>query len=299
MSERSPDGWELRGVGGVELLICTALEAVGADVAITGRRGGTSRGPYRSLNLGLHVGDDPVAVVENRRRAAAAFGARPGDLVLGAQVHGAGVAAVGDAHRGRGMASSDDALPGVDALVTDRPGPVLVSLAADCVPVALVDPAAGVLATVHAGWRGVAAGVVEAALRRMGELGARPSRMEAGIGPAVSARTYQVGDEVAAAVRRHLARGGAGGSGDASDDPVATGAPEYPDDPATRVLVADGPGHWLLDMSSVVRHILHREGVAAEAVHMAATSTGSAGPFFSDREVRPCGRFGLLARLRP
>lgn len=275
MTVRGPDTWELRGVGGIELLVCAPLEALGVDAAVTGRRGGVSQGPYRSLNLGLHVGDDPVAVVENRRRAAGAFGARPRDLVVAAQVHGAGVAAVTDADRGRGAVSLDDALPGVDSLVTDRPGPVLVTLAADCLPLVLVDPAAGVLAAVHAGWRGLAAGVVESAVQAMAALGARPDRMVAGIGPAVAARTYQVSDEVAIAVRRRM------------------------DDAGDGVLAPDGPGHWLLDLPSAAHELLARAGVPTEAVHVAATATGAGGPFFSDREARPCGRFGLFARLRP
>lgn len=270
------DGWELRGVGGLDLLVCAPLEAVGVDAAVTGRRGGLSQGSYRSLNLGLHVGDDPAAVRENRRRAARAFGTRLEDLVLAVQVHGATAVAVTQADRGRGSEVMDDAVGEADVLVTDRPGPVLVTLAADCAPVVLVDPAAGVLATAHAGWRGVAAGVVTSALDAMGSFGARPERVVAGIGPTVSARTYQVGDEVAAAVRRALG----------------------PADHEDHVLVPDGPGHWLLDLPTTVRLLLHRAGVPPEAVHAAAATTGAGGPFFSDREVRPCGRFGLLSRLR-
>lgn len=270
---RAADPWQLRAIGGMELLVCPALDAAGVDAAVTGRSGGVSTGPYRSLNLGLHVGDDPVAVRENRRRAAASLGARLDDLVLAQQVHGSSVALVTEGDKGRGAASEEGVGP-FDALVTDRPGPVLVVLVADCVPIVLVEPAAGVLATVHAGWRGTAAGVVEAAIEAMAALGARPARMVVGMGPAVSGRTYQVGDEVAAAVGRRL-RGAVDG-----------------------LLWPDGPGHWLLDMSAVVRQLLVQAGVPSGSLHATAATTGGGGPFFSDRETRPCGRFGLLARLR-
>lgn len=275
LAARPPaDPWELRGVGGMDLLVCPVLEALGVDVVVTGRSGGVSTGPYRSLNLALHVGDDTDAVTENRRRAVTAIGARLDDLVMGRQVHGAAVAVVTEVDRGRGAASAEDTVGEVDALVTDRPGPVLAVLAADCVPVVLCEPAAGVLATFHAGWRGTAAGVVEATVAAMGRLGARPARIVAGVGPAVSARAYQVGDEVASAVRDRL--------GEAT--PTA--------------LTPDGPGHWLLDLPRAVRRLLGDAGVPGEAVHATTTTTGSGGPFFSDRQVRPCGRFALLARLR-
>ncbi|MGH9083330.1 MAG: polyphenol oxidase family protein [Acidimicrobiales bacterium] len=267
--------WALRDAGGAEVLGCPELEGLGLDLAVTTRSGGVSVGPYRSLNLGLHVGDDPLAVVENRRRAAAVLGATLDDLVLGAQVHGSAAAVVGDADRGRGARSLVDAVDGADILVTDRPGPVLAVLVADCAPIVLFDPAAGVVATVHAGWRGTAAGAVPSALRAMAGLGARPEQTVAGIGPAIPAPAYQVGPEVAAGFRRRLGQSAGG------------------------VLAGDGPGRWRCDLVSANRLLLERAGIRPENVHVAAAATGPDGPFFSDRAARPCGRFALLARLRP
>jgi YfiH family protein len=262
--------------GGLPVLRWPAISAAGVDAVVTTRRGGVSTVPYRSLNLALHVGDDPEAVAENRRRAAAAVGATPADLVFGAQVHGRTATVVTSADRGRGSTDLADALPGADALVTTEPGPVLVTLVADCVPLVLIDPGAGVLATVHAGWRGTAAGVTESALAAMAKLGADPSRVLAGIGPAVSPDAYRVGDEVADALR------------DALD-----GAP------GDTVLRPSGDGGWLADLCEANRRALIRAGVAPERISLAGAATGEPGPFFSDRAVRPCGRFGLLARLRP
>ncbi|MGH8971405.1 MAG: peptidoglycan editing factor PgeF [Actinomycetes bacterium] len=169
-----------------------------ARFAVTNRDGGSSARPYDTLNLGDHVGDDPAAVEQNRRRVAAAVGFGPADLVLMRQVHGRDVAVV-DGPPGPG----DDA-PEADALVTTRRGLVLTVLVADCTPVLLASPHADVVGVVHAGRRGLAAGVVPAAVDAMRTLGARPSGVVAHIGPGVCGRCYEVSptvqSEVAAAV---------------------------------------------------------------------------------------------------
>ncbi|WP_433478456.1 peptidoglycan editing factor PgeF [Spirillospora sp. CA-142024] len=166
----------------------------GVGAGFTGRAGGVSRPPYDSLNLGGAVGDDPAAVLDNRRRAAAALGADPERTVFMRQVHGADVAFV----------TSPD-LPGpVDAIVTTVPGLALAVLVADCAPVLLADPAAGVVGAAHSGRPGTAAGVVPALVKAMCERGADPARMTAAIGPAACGRCYEVParmrDEVAATV---------------------------------------------------------------------------------------------------
>ena len=185
---------------GLALLTWPVLDASGADAAVTARSGGVSSGPYATLNLSLSVGDDPGCVLANRRRLAAGFGASPEDFVFARQVHGAGVRVVGAADRGSGAFGLDDAIADADALVTGTPGVVLAILTADCVPIVLHDPVAGVLACVHAGWRGTVAGVSAAALAAMQALGSRPSDVIAGIGPAIAAARYQVGPDVRQAV---------------------------------------------------------------------------------------------------
>jgi YfiH family protein len=174
----------LREAGALRLLTWPALTASGADAAVTARAGGVSSGPYATLNLSLTVGDDEECVLENRRRLAAAFGARQADFVFARQVHGAGVRIVGDADRGSGSYALDDAIPDVDALVTSTPGVVLAILTADCVPIVLHDPLAGVLACVHAGWRGTVAGVCAAAVAAMQTLGSSRADIIAALGPA-------------------------------------------------------------------------------------------------------------------
>jgi polyphenol oxidase len=170
-------------------------EAVGAArFAVTDRLGGVSAGPFAELNLGGLVGDKPAHVLENRRRVAAAAG-RPADrVVFMHQVHGADVVVIDEPWPA--------GAPEVDALVTRSRGLVLAVLVADCVPVLLADPAAGVVAVVHAGRPGLVAGVVPATVAAMRDQGA--AQITARLGPSVCGGCYEVPDwmrdEVAAVV---------------------------------------------------------------------------------------------------
>ncbi|WP_406860419.1 peptidoglycan editing factor PgeF [Streptomyces sp. HUAS MG47] len=168
----------------------------GAHFAFTDRWGGVSAVPYEELNLGGAVGDDPEAVRTNRSLAAGALGLDPAQVVWMNQVHGADVAVIGPDW------APGTELPPVDALVTDRRDVALAVLTADCVPVLLADPEAGVVGAAHAGRPGMVAGVVPAAVAAMVKLGADPARITARTGPAVCGRCYEVPermrDEVAA-----------------------------------------------------------------------------------------------------
>jgi copper oxidase (laccase) domain-containing protein len=144
------DASSLTRSGELELMTWHGLG--GLDAFVTTRAGGVSTGPYESLNLSLSVGDDPRAVLENRRRAATAIGADLGDFIFIRQVHGAGVRVVGAADRGTGTLAHDQHVPEGDVLVTADPSVVLAILTADCVPIVLHDPQAGVLAR-HRGSR--------------------------------------------------------------------------------------------------------------------------------------------------
>lgn len=250
------------------------FDGLDVDVLVTTRAGGVSTGPYGSLNLGLHVGDLPDRVVENRRRAAAALGLDLGDLVFCHQTHGRDVVVVGDDDRGRGTSTVDDAVP-ADAVVTATPDLGLAVLVADCVPLVLHDPGAHVLAAVHAGWRGTVARVTEAAVDALAALGAEPARIVAGIGPAVTADRYQVGDEVAEAARECFA-------GDIDG-----------------IVRPDGRGRWTFDLWAANHRVLLDAGVHPGNVEISTVGTGPGTPFFSHRAEQPCGRFGAVARLHP
>lgn len=146
----------------------------------TDREGGVSAPPWDALNLALHVDDEPRRVLANRDLLRQAVGAE--DLVFAQQVHGDGVAVV----------DAPGTVAGVDALVTTTPGLGLVVMAADCLPVLLLDREAGVGAVAHAGRQGLLAGVLQRTVETMTSLGAEPSRTAARIGPAAGACCYEV-----------------------------------------------------------------------------------------------------------
>jgi YfiH family protein len=154
------------------------LDLPGGSVLFTTRRGGVSDGPYASLNLGLWTDDDPERVRENRERVRREAGAER--LAQGRQVHGTFVAV------------ESDAVQEADGQVTARHGVAPMVLTADCLPVALVAPEA--VGMLHAGWRGLAGGIVGEGVAALRGLGA--GRVAAAIGPGAGACCYEVGDEV-------------------------------------------------------------------------------------------------------
>ena len=156
----------------------------GAHFAFTDRRGGVSVSPYDELNLGDHVDDTSRAVRENRTRAAAELGLQPGRVVWMRQVHGSDVVVVD--------AATVSPIPDVDGIVSTERGLALAVLVADCTPVLLADPAAGVVGAAHAGRLGLLREVVPATVQRMCLLGARPDRIIAMTGPAICGSCYEV-----------------------------------------------------------------------------------------------------------
>lgn len=151
------------------------------------RRGGASSGIYSGLNCGPGSNDQREAVALNRARVAEAVGVPPERLLSLHQIHSTAVVVAGP----EGWTER----PRADAAVTDRPGVALGILTADCAPVLLHDPEAGVIGAAHAGWRGALDGVLEATLDAMEALGARIPRVRAAVGPTISQRAYEVGPE--------------------------------------------------------------------------------------------------------
>jgi hypothetical protein len=163
---------------------------------VTTRAGGHSRPPYESFNLGDRVGDDPAAVTANRRRLAGELELPPDHVIWMEQVHGR-TAAVVDGPRA-------DPLEATDAVIATEPGLAVAVLVADCVPILLADPDAGVVAAVHAGRVGSRVGVLPAALDAMRDAGARIDHVEALLGPAVCGECYEVPAAMRTDVATHL-----------------------------------------------------------------------------------------------
>jgi len=148
------------------------------------RLGGVSDGVYASLNCGLGSRDQPESIAENRARAARLLGT---DKLAGLYQKHSNTAVVAK------KPWAKDKAPEADAIVTSTPGLAVGVLTADCAPVLLCDPDARVVGAAHAGWRGALSGIVEATVEAMIELGAKPERIYAAIGPAISQGAYEVG----------------------------------------------------------------------------------------------------------
>ncbi len=152
----------------------------------TTRQGGISAAPYDTLNLGLHVGDDPVRVSRNRQSLAPFM---PSEPVWLEQVHGTSVA----------NADAADCRIQADACIARQRGSVCVVMTADCLPVLLCDEAGTVVAAAHAGWKGLAAGVIEATVKAME---VAPQKLMAWFGPAIGQHAFEVGEDVRRSLRR-------------------------------------------------------------------------------------------------
>lgn len=239
----------------------------------TERAGGVSAPPYASLNMGAHVGDDPAAVAENRRRALALLGAaelQP-KLLVPNQVHGSRVVTVSDGSARGLAAAAADIAAGADAIVCTVPGvPVLLNFA-DCAPLILAceEGARGpAFAVAHSGWKGTLARIAAAAARGLARAaGAKTSQVCAYIGPHITGADYEVSEEL---LGRFFAEFG----------PAAQGA-----------------GPRLLDLSACIRSALVDAGVPAANICDTGLSTVSQNDrFFSYRaEGGVCGRHGAIA----
>ncbi|PEQ12321.1 polyphenol oxidase [Novosphingobium sp. PC22D] len=211
----------------VDVLRARALEGVAHG--FLGRGGGVSTGAMAGLNVGHGSGDDPALIAENRRRAREAV--MPGAPLLTVyQVHSPDCVVVAAPWH-------DEARPRADALVTDRPGLLLGILTADCAPVLLADREAGVVGAAHAGWKGALGGVTDATIARMCELGARPERIAAAVGPCIAQPSYEVDDGFRA---RFLERDAACGAH----------------------FAAGAAGHWQFDLEGFVADRLAAAGIA-------------------------------------
>lgn len=215
------------------------------------RRGGVSGGLYSSLNCGYGSGDSPDNVRENRRRVAEIFGRAEPDLLTLHQIHSTEVIAVGTERW------TSPGAPKADGLVTDRPDVVLAAMAADCAPVLLADPAAGVIGAAHAGWKGALNGVAEATILAMEKLGAKRDQIRAAVGPCIGRDSYEVGPEFP--------------------------APFLAQDEGNAAFFRTAPrdGHFMFDLAGYLTHRIGLVGVAVEAT--GHDTLGAPEDFFSYR----------------
>ena len=235
---------------------------VGAAFSL--REGGVSQGSYASLNVGLHVGDDLQDVKENRRRLVEALDLPAAPRWL-SQVHGTEVLRCIADHNSDREASETEALPIADAAITTEPNVVLAIQVADCLPVLLASQDGRVLAAAHAGWRGLAAGVIEATWAAMREADPTlaPHRVHAWLGPCIGPAEFEVGPEV----RETFVAAG--------DSPEA--------------FTPNDQGRWQADLAQLARQRLMRCGIESMTGGDWCTAS-SPDVFFSHRRESRLGR---------
>lgn len=238
------------------LLIPDWPAPAGVRACVTTREGGVSQTPYDTLNLGDHVGDEPAAVAENRRRLTDEFSIQPAWLK---QVHGVAVA-----HADPGVIAE------ADASWTDTPGIACTIMTADCLPALFCDRAGTRVAAAHAGWRGLASGVLEATLD---SLSVEPQDVLVWLGPAIGPQAFEVGAEVR--------------------DAFMT---VHPQADAAFVPGAQ-PGKFMADIYALARIRLAARGV--QAVYGGGYCTVTDPRFFSYRRNPGTGRFASLVWLEP
>ena len=244
-------------VSGPDSIVPDWPAPAGIHAAFTLRRGGVSRPPFDSFNIASHVGDEPAAVAENRARLRASL-ALPAEPVWLEQVHGNRVI---DLDR---QTMRDSAGP-ADAAVTCTVGRVCAIQVADCMPVLLAATDGSVVGAAHAGWRGLAGGVLEATVRTMNR---PPAELLAWLAPAIGQAHFEVGEEVRAAFM----------AGDAG---------------AAAAFIANERGRWQCDLYGLARRKLAALGV--RSVHGGGWCTyADAARFFSYRRDGRCGRMAAL-----
>ncbi len=235
--------------------------------AVFTRLGGKSSGDFSSLNVGQEVGDDPATVQENLHLILQTLGFDCAQVATARQVHGARVAVVDANQRGTTQ-------PQTDSLISAEPGTCLLLRFADCLPLMLYDPVRSAIALVHAGWRGLVAGVVRnTVLRLQHAFACCPRDLVAGLGPTIGPCCYEVGPDLILEVKRVF------------DDP-------------SHFLVSQPPGTWHLDLPGAVRWQLRQAGVQQIEESGVCTACHT-DEFFSHRaEQGRTGRFAAVLALR-
>ncbi len=261
------------------------LEQFPLTHGVTYRYGGISEGSFDSFNMGLHVGDAPEMVEENRKRLAQVLGVDSHRLTCGEQVHGVGVTRVTQELVGRGAFSWDDSIPDSDAIHTNLVNVPLLLLVADCVPVLIYDAVHHAVAVVHAGWRGAIAHIVERTMDSMHDAyGTLPSDCYLFIGPSIGADSFEVSEEIGEQFRQ---------------DMHTLGLSQV--DQVVRYIQRDGQitATPHVDLKGYIASCVVQKGVPLEQVSVSSTDTMTTDGCYSyRRDQGRTGRMAMFAVLR-
>jgi len=259
--------WKWQKSGSLTCLTIPKWQAEGIDLGFSTRVGGISQVPYDSFNLGLHVGDDPTVVLDNRKLWLDQRGVSFSRVAVGEQVHGTNVLWVSEEDGGRGSRELESAIPATDGLVTQSTIG-LMAFFADCIPLFFYYPDLKAVGIAHAGWKGTAHKIGQKVLERFEEAGGRTENAWVAIGPGIGPCCYLVDERVAEQFRANY--------------------------PETSFLHGQDDGHYLLDLWEANKTLLLGKGVRPENIDVASICTADNPEwFFSHR--RDGGRTGRMA----
>lgn len=174
-------------------------DEAGVEHFSTTRKGGVSKGPFSSFNLGNYSDDDPLHIYENRQILSRMWYKDIGCFIIPHQTHSNKVLVIDETFKNTSPSEKIEALYGVDASVTHLKDVFLCATTADCVPILLYDKEKQIIAAIHAGWKGMVGGIIKNTIMKMREVyNSNPSHIVAAIGPSISQKNYEVGDELIA-----------------------------------------------------------------------------------------------------
>lgn len=236
---------QMNRIGRIQYVEVDFPESSCSIQGFTTRHEGVSRPPYNSLNLGMNTQDQQANVEGNRSLLARAFGVNQESLVTPRQVHGSDILVINEPNEDYSHFLSVEG----DAVITNQPNVIIGVCVADCVPILLCDPEKKVIAVVHAGWKGTAAGLVAKTVAGMrSEFGSNPSRLHAAIGPCIQKCCYEVDEPV----RKAFTQGGIDWNS------------------CTEL---SSPGKWQLDLATANHELLLNAGLPADAIQVSEQCT--------------------------
>ena len=265
--------------GYISFLTFSIFQGLPLKAAVSCRKGGVSRPPFTSLNMGLHVGDRVEDVLENRKRYCRALGLDEGLLINCRQVHGTHIEEVSEEDRGRGAFSLDTALPDTDGLITSSPDVPLTMNYADCTPLFFYDPVRKVCALSHGGWRGTAGDIAGKTVSLMVErFHSRREDILGAIGPAIGLMDFEVGKEVIDAMRPLFSRA------------------EWPS-----LFREKGNGKYLFGLAKANHYLMRKAGLLENHIEDCHISTWTHNDFFYSyrKEKGKTGRHMAVLMMEP
>ncbi|MDS1029600.1 peptidoglycan editing factor PgeF [Bacillota bacterium LX-D] len=266
-------GFKLREHGDLAYLTIPAFDETNLVThCFTTRKGGFSQEPFSSLNMALHVKDDPTAVCQNRAKICNALGIRATDLVTGEQVHGENILVITEQQKGKGALDYSSTCKAVDAFITNKRSIPLSTFYADCAPIFILDPVTPAISLAHAGWKGTVAKIgAKAMLKMQQEFGTKPEDCLIGIGPSIGPCCYEVDERVISQFAQKFSN--------------------YQD-----FIQAKAPGKWLLDLWQANKTALLEVGIREKNITNSGFCTNCHNDlFFSYRAEN--GQTGRMAAL--